>query len=40
MADGTRNSVDGLNVYADSEVWVVIVEMADGNLEIPYFSFK
>ena len=40
MADGTRNSVDGLNVYADREVWVVIVEMADGNLEIPYFSFK
>ena len=40
MADGTKNSVEGLNVFADSEVWVVIVKTADGNLEIPYFSFK
>ena len=40
MADGTKNSVEGLNVFADSEVWVLIVKTADGNLEIPYFSFK
>ncbi|MBQ3573723.1 MAG: hypothetical protein IJA16_03910 [Clostridia bacterium] len=40
MADGTKNSVEGLNVFADSEVWVIVVKTADGNLEIPYFSFK
>ena len=40
MADGTKNSVDGLNAFADSGVWVIIVKTADGNLEIPYFSFK
>lgn len=40
MANGTKNSVEGLNVFADSDVWVIIVKTADGNLEIPYFSFK
>lgn len=40
MADGTKNSVEELNAFADSEVWVVIAKTADGNLEIPYFSFK
>ncbi len=40
MADGTKNSVEGLNAFADSDVWVIIVKTADGNLEIPYFSFK
>ncbi len=40
MADGTKAEVDQLNSYVDNEVWIIIARTADGNLTIPYFSFK
>ena len=38
--DGTRLSINYLNDYADSEVWFVIAKTQNGNLTIPYFTFK
>ena len=38
--DGTKLSINYLNDYADSEVWFVIAKTQNGNLTIPYFTFK
>lgn len=40
MADGTKIQPESLNIYADSDVWVIIARTAEGNLIIPYFQFK
>lgn len=40
MADGTKTDVSHLNSYVDSDVWFIIARTYDGNLTIPYFSFK
>ncbi len=40
MANGTKTEVSYLNSYVDSDVWFIIARTYDGNLTIPYFSFK
>lgn len=40
MADGTRGEIQFLNSYVDSYAWFIIAKTADGNLTIPYLSFK
>ncbi len=40
MSDGAKVDVQQLNSYVDSDVWFIIAKTVDGNLSIPYFSFK
>ncbi len=40
MRDGSNLPISYVNDYADGDVWFLLAKTADGNLTIPYLTFK
>ncbi len=40
MKDNSSVTIEDLNLYVDSSVYVIVAKKADGNFVIPYLKFK
>ncbi len=40
LPSGTKGDVQSLNSYVDNNAWFIIARTLNGNLTIPYFSFR